>query len=153
MRLSAPRTPLLRYRSANCYGCSNSAPAAPQNQLQLAECTCRKSCLVGCSATLYALAKHDAMQSHNRKAFYISKCQFAFRWRRLQRSQQIRKGAVYHDAKKRHKASRAAAFATAWPKACSISNPASEACVKSGMERAIRTLAMKGAAAYPKGDR
>jgi len=27
---------------------SNSATAAPQNQLQLAECTCRKSCMVGC---------------------------------------------------------------------------------------------------------
>ena len=26
----------------------NSASAAPQNQLQLAECTCRKSCVVGC---------------------------------------------------------------------------------------------------------
>jgi len=28
----------------------NSASAAPQNQLQLAECTCRKSCVVGCDA-------------------------------------------------------------------------------------------------------
>jgi len=27
---------------------SNSATAAPQNQLQLAECSCRKSCMVGC---------------------------------------------------------------------------------------------------------
>ena len=27
---------------------SNSASAAPQNQLHLAECTCRKSCVVGC---------------------------------------------------------------------------------------------------------
>jgi len=46
VRHSAPRTPL--FRSANCYGCSNSASSAPQNQLQLAECTCRKSCVVGC---------------------------------------------------------------------------------------------------------
>ena len=29
----------------------NSATAAPQNQLHLAECTCRKSCMVGCDAT------------------------------------------------------------------------------------------------------
>ena len=26
----------------------NSATAAPQNQLHLAECSCRKSCVVGC---------------------------------------------------------------------------------------------------------
>ena len=31
-----------------CSTLHNSAPAAPQKQLHLAECTCRKSCTVGC---------------------------------------------------------------------------------------------------------
>ena len=42
----------LKALSSNCFATSlsprNTASAAPQNQLQLANCTCRKSCMVCC---------------------------------------------------------------------------------------------------------
>jgi len=56
----------------------NSATAAPQNQLHLAECTCRKSCMVGCDVlrgwclkapTSPPLNKRGCLtiQNHNKK--------------------------------------------------------------------------------------